>query len=456
VANLRKPSDIDPDLARGRPISGGWQRALSAVEPRREKQSGLYASLNFKILAGYLALGLALFAVFRITKDSDWLFQLVSVVVGALLGGVVVSLLIARISRLQALNRSALEISRGDLSKAVSVAATFARDEIDDLSIAIAQMQENLRDLVGHVQRTARSVADSASDVQRAAEGVNSSTEETASSVEKIAGGAANQTELVERASKVIQEIAESIQRTAKSAEDAQRSSGETTTAAEFSSTAAKTAGAKVKKVFDRIESASTQVFAFGEKTQEITKIVDAITQVAQQTNLLALNATIEAARAGEYGRGFAVVAEEVRKLAESSGRQAEQISRLARDIFAQSVSVVTAMKEGTEELGQGREDLNAIIRALEAIAETARRGSEKVNGISDAAREQLQGSREMVTVFEKISQVARDNASSTDRVRAETAEQTDAVAQMNSSASELINLSDELKSVVSRFKLGS
>jgi methyl-accepting chemotaxis protein len=259
----------------------------------------------------------------------------------------------------------------------------------------------------------------------------------------------------VTQASKVITQMALSIERTATSAQDAARSAAETSGAAEASAKAAQLAGEKVKKVFSRIETASHEVFAFGEKTQEISKIVDVITQVAQQTNLLALNATIEAARAGEYGRGFAVVADEVRKLAESAGRSAEQISRLARDISGQSSAVVTAMKEGIDELTQGREDLNTIVRSMGGITDTARKGAEKVQLISQAAREQLAGSEEMVKAIQQISSVATENASSTEAVQSTIQEQEESVSRMTSAAQELSNLSVELHNVVSRFRLG-
>jgi methyl-accepting chemotaxis protein len=209
-----------------------------------------------------------------------------------------------------------------------------------------------------------------------------------------------------------------------------------------------------VKKVFSRIETASQEVFAFGEKTQEISKIVDVITQVAQQTNLLALNATIEAARAGEYGRGFAVVADEVRKLAESAGRSAEQISRLARDISGQSAAVVTAMKQGIEELAQGREDLTTIVRSMGSITDTARDGAEKVGLISEAAREQQRGSEAMVGAISEISLVARQNVVATEGVRTAMDSQSQQVARLTAAAQELTNLSEELQNVVSRFRL--
>jgi len=447
--------------------SARWQDAPHLVALRgRASESpprpptavpGFTFRLQNKILASYVIVGLVLlFAVpFIQEKAQNPIVGGTLVLLLAVALGNGLTIAVARVSRVGRLKESAVEISRGDLSRAVlSEEQKAFHDEIDDLTEAIRTMQENLRDLVSRIQRTAQSVSESANELQTSAEEVNASTDEVASSMEKISAGAGQQSDLVERTSKVIGEIAASIERTARSAEEAAKASAETSSSAASGGDAARLAGEKVKKVFARIEAASEQVFAFGERTKEISKIVEAITQVANQTNLLALNATIEAARAGEYGRGFAVVAEEVRKLAESAGRSAEQISSLAADISGRAAKVVETMKESVSELGDGREDLNAIIRTLADIAKIAATGADKVGVISQAARDQLKGSADMVQAMDHISDVASSNASSTEQVRKVTSEQTAAVAGMASAAQELTNLSLELQTVVSRFKL--
>jgi methyl-accepting chemotaxis protein len=428
---------------------------LAAAEDRASLRGH---SLQLKILVGYLVMGALLTYGLLKTEEWawDWKVRAAAATLLTLVSSLVLPRLLARVTRLRVLSRSALEISRGDLSKPVANEGGWVRDEVDELTSAINNMQENLRELVGHLQNTSASVSESATDLQRSAEHVSGSTEEVGSSMEKIAAGAEAQTTLVTHASKVITEMAGSIQRTALSAEDSARAAAETSAAAEEGSRAARLAGEKVRKVFSRIELASHEVFAFGEKTQEISKIVDAITLVAQQTNLLALNATIEAARAGEYGRGFAVVADEVRKLAESAGKSAEQISRLARDISHQSTAVVSAMKEGIAELAEGREDLTTIVKSMGAITDTAGKSAEKVHLISSSAREQLKGSEQMVAAIKEIQGVARNNAQATDAIQSVIGEQTSAVSRMTGAASELANLAAELQSVARRFRLGA
>ena len=210
----------------------------------------------------------------------------------------------------------------------------------------------------------------------------------------------------------------------------------------------------KMRSAFEKMDTGINHVFKFGEKVQQIGKIVEVITNIARQTNMLALNATIEAARAGEYGKGFAVVADEVRKLAESTAKSAEAITQLTEEIKEESSRVVASMRESTHGINEGREDTATINRSLQGIMQMIQNAANKTKDISDLSQVQAEGARDMVRAMDEIAKVTHENASSTQQVSAATEQQTASMQEMASSAQELNQLSDELKALISRFRI--
>ncbi len=355
----------------------------------------------------------------------------------------------------RSLNESAERISRGDLAQPIAVAAApRLADERADLAVALDRMQASLRELVGHMRATSLRVADSANGLSSTAGQMNASTEEIASSIEQISRGAELQAQLVERGSKVIRELAGAIDLVARSAREAADAADQAARTANTGGELATVAMGKMQQVLQRMEASSSVVLRFGEKTREISRIVEVITTIAHQTNLLALNATIEAARAGEYGRGFAVVADEIRKLADSTGRSAEQITALVKDIEMESARAVTVLEASGRDIQEGRQAITSAGESLDDIVTNILGASEKVAKIRDLARGQTQSAEEMVRAIDEIARVAQDNAAATQEISASIQEQTAAMEEMASSAHELSQTSEELRTVVTRFRL--
>ncbi len=164
------------------------------------------------------------------------------------------------------------------------------------------------------------------------------------------------------------------------------------------------------------------------------------INDIADQTNLLALNAAIEAARAGEHGRGFAVVADEVRKLAERTTSATEEVSSSIRGIQGETASAVSRIEAGSERVGKGVDLANQAGSSLETIVQGSKSVQGMVQDIAAAANQQASASDEIARAIENISSVTRQSS--------------EGAGQASEAAGDLALQSEQLMSLVGRFKV--
>lgn len=386
-------------------------------------------------------------------SESGKMFVTVMVILSVLMG-IGVTVIISRIisGPVKVVAQAAGRIAAGDLT--FTEIKVKNRDEIGDLAHSFTEMARNLHTVISQVGTDAEQVAASAEELTASAEQVSQATEQIASTMQGVAAGSQKQVESVTENTIVMQDLSFSAKQIASNAQSVSSTAAQASEIASEGNQAIRTAIDQIGSIQRTVNGLAQTVQGLGDRSQEIGKIVEVISDIAAQTNLLALNAAIEAARAGEDGRGFAVVAQEVRKLSEQSAQSTQQIAQLIAKIQAEAIEAVQSMETSVKEVAAGMDVIHTAGHSFERIHHSVNTVASQIQEVAAAAQQMSAGTEEAVHSIHVISDVAETASSETQNVSAAAEEQLASMEEIASSAAALNRMSEELQSLIGKFKI--
>lgn len=309
-------------------------------------------------------------------------------ILGALAGGVTALTTLRRLKRAFRLASASLQaIAAGDLSKPVPV---LGQDEFGLMLRDVALMRDNLHGLVAQMREQVQRLGVEARQMAQAAGNASVASDQQAEAISSMSAA-------VEQLSRSIDEVENHAGASRRITEESAGRSGE-------SEGFIRDMASEMQRIAEVVTETAQHIRELEGFSEDISGVLEVIKTVAEQTNLLALNAAIEAARAGEQGRGFAVVADEVRLLAQRTGRSIAEIGGTVSSIQQGTREVVASMEVAVQRV-QGGATLAG--KAGESVAQI-RQGTEQViravDDIGFVLKGQVEATREIAQRVEGVS----------------------------------------------------
>lgn len=388
---------------------------------------------------GLLAIETTTFDRMNRVKALSNRFNSIALIVAVLLGGIsaflAIRAVLVPIRRVTAGLKDIAE-GEGDLTVRLNI---DSKDEVGMLAhwfnLFIENMDHLVKDIAanadrlgsssGNMLKIAGQMSEGAKQMSERSNNVAAATEEMSANMNSVAAASEQAAVNMDSVSGAADEMTGRIEEIAKMAESAMNIS---------------------TKAVTRANATTSQVNDLGNAASDISKVTETITDISDQTNLLALNATIEAARAGEAGKGFAVVANEIKELAKQTAEATSDIRIKIEGIQSSTGKTVTEIEQITKVI----DEVNEIVMKITGdINEQFKVTSGIATNVVDASR----GIQEVNHNVAQSSAVSTNIAEDINQVSAESGEMFNSSSTIRQSARDLLNMSEQLNGLISRFK---
>ncbi|MCR4651335.1 MAG: methyl-accepting chemotaxis protein [Lachnospiraceae bacterium] len=375
---------------------------------------------------------------------------LISVIIAIFIAAIIITGIAVNINR----NIKKLDmVSGGDLSVSEG-SEKISRNEFGKLQLALRNTIIKMRDLIG-------TVTDSKNAVVRSGDKVAASTDELSTMIENVSAQVEEINAIIASQNGEIADCNEQMEGLSSKIKNVSSSIYSTIDEVNKSKEAIDSGMVTVNSMVDQSSRTAATTKEVQEKVIQLTdKLVNIegfannIKEIASQTNLLSLNASIEAARAGEHGRGFSVVAEEIRKLADNSGKTAVQIKKMVEEITVYSNEVLDKVKEADDISTSQVDSAKQTIEAFNNMNEVMTRLADNMSVVSGEVEGMNESRHETLKSIKKIEEQSESTVVATNEVNDYLDKQMQSAGYLRDETNRLQDNMSELEKALSTFKI--
>jgi len=316
------------------------------------------------------------------------------------------------------------QLARRDL-RTVHIGLT-SQDEIGNLLEAMKNLATHFTSTIGEITKSAEALSQSSGDILIAVEDQATISNEQSASITEITSTmeefSASSSQIAEHSRSVVGIAAETHEGTKKGAASVEM----------FSS--------KMDEINSDCQNSIKEIMDLGSKSNDISKVMEIINNIADQTKLIAFNAALEASSAGESGKRFGVVASEIRRLADSVMESISEIEGKIKEIQEAANNLVISSEKNSKTINEGMQISRETMDALNKIITGAKETNDAAKQISLSTQQQKTASDQVVIALREIDRGSRQTAQS--------------IKHINTISRTLTELAGNLKKITDEFKL--